>query len=200
MLNWADIHAGAIQAITSVAIVMLTVILAWTTVCSTAITREAMKITRDQFNREWWIDLHVRPLDFDLGRNRAEDSVIRITNLGRTSVMVEVIKLRSGSNVAGLPVQVRMDLVIGGGILNDIPFSILKDALVHSFADSHPKVAGPSEWQTVREILQISLQCYSARQRYETNWVTFSAEFRTHPTYGTGIFKIGMNEEPGPAG
>jgi len=96
MLNWADIHAGAIQAITSVAIVMLTVILAWTTVCSTAITREAMKITRDQFNREWWIDLHVRPLDFDLGRNRAEDSVIRITNLGRTSVMVEVIKLRSG--------------------------------------------------------------------------------------------------------
>jgi hypothetical protein len=192
MLSWIDNHAAAIQAITSAVIVVLTVILARTTMRSTAITREALRITRDQFDREWWIDLHVRILEFELPGNRAEDSVVRITNLGRASVMVEIARLRSSSSIGGVSVQVPMDRVIAGGLADEIPFASLREALNHCFVPGHPETARSQEWQVVRQSLQISLQCYSARQRYETDWVTFSVEFHTHPTHGSGIFKIGM--------
>jgi hypothetical protein len=75
--------AAWVQAASAMAIVVLTGLLAWTTRRYAQATDQAVKLSREQFEREWRPSIHVRVVKEDLHSPELE-----VTNLGRMAVVV----------------------------------------------------------------------------------------------------------------
>lgn len=85
--------ASWVQAASAIAIVVLTGLLAWTTSRYAKATDEAVKLSREQFEREWRPSVHVRVVREQLGPPELE-----VTNLGRMAVVVVKFYVRFSDN------------------------------------------------------------------------------------------------------
>jgi hypothetical protein len=199
MFEWFSNNVDVIQAITAALNVILTIflvaatiVLSRATVRSLAVMRETSEIAQKQFDLEWRPDLHLEVLPFDIGRNDASSPALRVTNLGRASVMVEKVRFRSASSVGGPSVEISVNRIIPGGNSEAIEFHTLKDALQNWFRLNQLTPGRPPEtqWQEVQANVQLSLQIFSAGVRSESQWVTFGTQFKVDPRLDFRIDKI----------
>jgi hypothetical protein len=76
-----DSHAGGIQAAAAVVTFALTLVLVGATLWANHKTKEALRLTREQFEREWRPGVHVRVID-------QRFTGLEFVNLGRTAIIV----------------------------------------------------------------------------------------------------------------
>jgi hypothetical protein len=81
--------AAAVQALAAVVSVVITVALVVITRKYTLLTQAALKLGREQFEREWTPNLHIRAV-----LNSNDLSELEVTNLGRMSVVVTKLLIR----------------------------------------------------------------------------------------------------------
>src|ERR1700744_4438646 len=87
----------------------LSVVLARATLRYGKAADHGLEVSREQFEREWAPDLHVR-----LERASTADAKIVITNLARASVLLQLVQLRTMTHAMPFERQYLNDPLVGG--------------------------------------------------------------------------------------
>ena len=161
-----DFHGHSVQVSTLVNLipVLATVV---TTILSIILARanlryahaadRTVELAHEQFEREWAPELHIR-----LERAGATDAKIIVTNLAKTSVLLQIIQFR---NIAGpLPLEKQQlnDPLIGGTAWT----SHLGERILNL---TGKEFAGP---------IAASVSFYAAGRLFRTDWFRFKVEVR----------------------
>ena len=134
---------------------LVTVILARATLRYAAATDKSLDLAREQFEREWAPELHIH-----IERGSEEEASIIITNLAKSSVLLQLVQIRK--------------------IHDAVPFA--------KFALNHPLVGGRSWMQEVghkllalgsqefRGTIAASATFFCSGRLYRTDWFRFELE------------------------
>ena len=101
--DWLYSNSAAVQAAASLVTLFLTFVLVWATLRYVKATKDSLQVAREQLEREWRPDLHVK-LRADAGR-----VFIDCTNLGRAAVLADAVLLEAEN---GEKSQAAVDLPI----------------------------------------------------------------------------------------
>ena len=192
-IQWLDLHAGAIQAISAVIIAVLTFFL----VCFTrryvnAATKalrlatnqlqlvrdqveqekNALELTRKQFERDWQPDLRIALVE----RLDTLHTYARVANLAKPSALITAIRIGAGEGHLQERLTFPRSDLVPGGDARDLP---IKTQLVIYRERIYPltPITG------VRPVLQILIgiaftyDCGSERQ-VDTPWYDFNVRFQ----------------------
>ncbi|MGE5724435.1 MAG: hypothetical protein ACM34G_04620 [Acidobacteriota bacterium] len=144
-----------IPLLATIVTTLVTVILARATLRYAAATDKSLELAREQFEREWAPELHIH-----IERVSEEDASINITNLAKSSVLLQLVQIRK--------------------IHDAVPFA--------KFALNHPLVGGRSWLQEVgnkflalgsqefRGTIAASATFFCSGRLYRTDWFRFELE------------------------
>ena len=96
-IAWLNTNAGAVQAILTIILVIATCIYAYLTHRSLNVARESLKLSREQFEREWKPDLHTT-LDLIPVSHTSSAARLTVTNLGRVAVVLHQLTIGVKTN------------------------------------------------------------------------------------------------------
>src|SRR4029077_18038458 len=93
---------------------ILSVVLARATLRYAKAADRGLELSREQFEREWAPELHVR-----MERASTADARIIITNLARASVLLQLVQLRTMTHAMPFERQYLNDPLVGGNTWNE---------------------------------------------------------------------------------
>ncbi|HEY3767530.1 MAG TPA: hypothetical protein VGN44_02555 [Candidatus Angelobacter sp.] len=133
----------------------LSVVLARATLRYAKAADRGLELSREQFEREWAPELHVR-----LERASTADAKIVITNLARASVLLQLVQLRTMTHAMPFERQYLNDPLVGG---NSWTQHIGERILAITGKDFEGTIAA-------------SVSFYAAGRLYKSDWFRFDIE------------------------
>ena len=133
----------------------LSVVLARATLRYAKAADHGLELSREQFDREWAPELHVR-----LERASTADAKIIITNLARASVLLQLVQLRTMTHAMPFERQYLNDPLVGGNLWTQ---HIGERILAITGNDFEGTIAA-------------SVSFYSAGRLYRSDWFRFDVE------------------------
>jgi hypothetical protein len=186
VVRWLNENVGAIQAISSLAVAILTVFLVSFTRRYVKRTGEALEITRDQlrllehqvkeearalalsreqFEQEWKPDLRIA----FMGHSRETQAFAKVANLAKPSALVTGIRvIAEGGEQCDMAVYPQSELILGGMAV-EIP---VQRELIRYRQTKSCSTAIRQEAK-----MKISFTYYCAGRTLETDWYSCSASF-----------------------
>jgi hypothetical protein len=186
LVRWLNQNVGAIQAISSLAVAILTVFLVSFTKRYVKRTGEALEVTRDQlrlleqqvkeearslalsreqFEQEWKPDLRIA----FIGYSRETQAFAKVANLAKPSALVTGVRvIVEGGEQGDMAVYPQSELILGGMAI-EIP--VQRELIQYRQAKSY-STATAQEAKT-----RISFTYYCAGRTLETDWYSFSTSF-----------------------
>jgi hypothetical protein len=134
---------------------ILSVVLARATLRYAKAADHSLELSREQFEREWAPELHVR-----LERASTADARIVITNLARASVLLQLVQLRTMTHAMPFERQYLNEPLVGGTTWNQ------------HMGERILGIAGNDFEGTIA----VSVSFYSAGRLYRTDWFRFDIE------------------------
>jgi hypothetical protein len=134
---------------------ILSIVLARATLRYAHAADRTLELAHEQFEREWAPELHLR-----LERCSATEARIIITNLAKTSVLLQLVQLRSVSGTFPLEKQYLNDPLVGGRAWNGEIGEHLLRLAGHNFS-------GP---------MAASASFYASGRLFRTDWFRFQVE------------------------
>jgi len=135
----------------------LSVVLARATLRYANAADRGLELSREQFEREWAPELHVR-----LERASTADAKIVITNLARASVLLQLVQLRTMTHAMPFERQYLNDPLVGG---NTWTQHIGERILAITGKDYEGTIAA-------------SVSFYAAGRLYKSDWFRFDVEIQ----------------------
>ncbi|HXA85088.1 MAG TPA: hypothetical protein VNZ47_08440, partial [Candidatus Dormibacteraeota bacterium] len=136
---------------------ILSVVLARATLRYAKAADRGLELSREQFEREWAPELHVR-----LERASTADAKIVITNLARAAVLLQLVQLRTMTHAMPFERQYLNDPLVGG---NTWTQHIGERILAITGNDFEGTLAA-------------SVSFYSAGRLYKSDWFRFDVEIQ----------------------
>jgi len=136
---------------------ILSVVLARATLRYAKAADRGLELSREQFEREWAPELHVR-----LERASTADAKIIITNLARASVLLQLVQLRTMTHAMPFERQYLNDPLVGG------------NTWTQHIGERILAIAGNDFEGT----LAASVSFYSAGRLYKSDWFRFDVEIQ----------------------
>jgi hypothetical protein len=146
-----------IPVLATIVTTMLSIVLARATLRYAHAADRTLELAHEQFEREWAPELHVR-----LERGSGEDARIIITNLAKTSVLLQLLQLRNTSSPMPFEKQYLNDPLVGGAAWN----GHIGERLLH--------VTGSD----FKGLVAASASFYAAGRLFRTDWFRFNVEIR----------------------
>lgn len=134
---------------------ILSVVLARATLRYAKAADHSLELSREQFEREWAPELHVR-----MERASTADAKIVITNLARASVLLQLVQLRTMTHAMPFERQYLNEPLVGG------------TTWIHHIGDRILAMTGNDFEGTIAA----SVSFYSAGRLYRTDWFRFDLE------------------------
>jgi hypothetical protein len=134
---------------------ILSVVLARATLRYAKAADHSLEISREQFEREWAPELHVR-----LERASTADAKIVLTNLARASVLLQLVQLRTMTHAMPFERQYLNDPLVGGS------------TWTHHIGDRILAITGNDFEGTIAA----SVSFYAAGRLYRSDWFRFDVE------------------------
>ena len=134
---------------------LLSLVLARATLRYAKAADHSLELSREQFEREWAPELHVR-----LERASTADAKIVITNLARASVLLQLVQMRTMTHAMPFERQYLNEPLVGG------------TTWTHHIGDRITAMTGNSFEGTIAA----SVSFYSAGRLYRTDWFRFDLE------------------------
>lgn len=144
-----------IPVLATIITTILSIVLARATLRYAHAADRTLELAHEQFEREWAPELHLR-----LERVSGTDARMVITNLAKTSVLLQLIQLRNVSGVFPLEKQYLNDPLVGGMAWNGQIGEHLLHLTGHNFS-------GP---------IAASASFYSSGRLFRTDWFRFKVE------------------------
>jgi len=144
-----------IPVLATIVTTLLSIVLARATLRYAHAADRTLELAHEQFEREWAPELHLR-----VERVSGTDARIVITNLAKTSVLLQLIQLRNVSGVFPLEKQYLNDPLVGGMAWNGPIGEHLLHLTGHNFS-------GP---------IAASASFYSSGRLFRTDWFRFKVE------------------------
>lgn len=166
LLQWLNQHAVSftlilayIPLIATVVTTVVSLVLARATVRYTASSDRSLALAREQFEREWAPELHIK-----LERVSARDARIMATNLAKISVLMQMMQLRKVSMAVPSLRCFLNEPLVGGTTWSD-------DLGKRFFACTGEDYEGQ---------LAVSITFYAAGRMYRTDWFRFQVKVRNN--------------------
>jgi hypothetical protein len=134
---------------------ILSLVLARATLRYAKAADRSLELSREQFEREWAPELHVR-----LERASTADAKLVVTNLARASVLLQLVQLRTMTHAMPFERQYLNEPLVGGTTWTQ---HIGERILAMTGNDFEGTIAG-------------SVSFYSAGRLYRTDWFRFDLE------------------------
>lgn len=175
-MEWLNQHAAGIQAVAAMGIFFLTVVLVWATWKYASLTKEALRLSRKQFEQEWRPDLHV-----EVRRFSGDNVSARITNLAKSAVLLKSVLLRVefGTESPGRAFSMHVPLPVG----ESKDFNIYYD-LVKYLTENGLIPPTSRKDQTWKGLMQVAVRFYTFGELGQTEWVEFRIVMRNGEVYG----------------
>lgn len=136
---------------------MLSVVLARATLRYAKAADRGLELSREQFEREWAPELHVR-----LERASTADAKIVITNLARAAVLLQLVQLRTMTHAMPFERQYLNDPLVGGNTWTQHTGERILAITGNDFEGT----------------LAASVSFYSAGRLYKSDWFRFDVEIQ----------------------
>jgi hypothetical protein len=146
-----------IPVLATIVTTILSIVLARATLRYAHAADRTLELAHEQFEREWAPELHLR-----LERVSGTDARIVITNLAKTSVLLQLIQLRNVAGTFPLEKQYLNDPLVGGMAWTGPIGEHLLHLTGHNFS-------GP---------IAASASFYSSGRLFRTDWFRFKLEVR----------------------
>jgi hypothetical protein len=153
-VQWSTL-VNFIPVLATIITTFLSIVLARATLRYAHAADRTLELAHEQFEREWAPELHLR-----LERTSATDARIVITNLAKTSVLLQLVQLRNLSGTFPLEKQYLNDPLVGGMAWN----GQMGENLLH-LTGNH--FSGP---------IAASASFYASGRLYRTDWFRFKVE------------------------
>ncbi|HKT49569.1 MAG TPA: hypothetical protein VJV96_04700 [Candidatus Angelobacter sp.] len=153
-IQWSTL-VNFIPVLATIVTTMLSIVLARATLRYAHAADRTLELAHEQFEREWAPELHLR-----LERSSSTDARIIITNLAKTSVLLQLVQLRNVSGVFPLEKQYLNDPLVGGTAWNGQLGEHLLRLTGHNFS-------GP---------IAASASFYASGRLFRTDWFRFKVE------------------------
>jgi hypothetical protein len=144
-----------IPVLATIITTILSIVLARATLRYAHAADRTLELAHEQFEREWAPELHLR-----LERISGTDARLVITNLAKTSVLLQLIQLRNVAGTFPLEKQYLNDPLVGGMAWNGPIGEHLLHLTGHNFS-------GP---------IAASASFYSSGRLFRTDWFRFKVE------------------------
>jgi cell division protein FtsL len=144
-----------IPVLATIVTTLLSIVLARATLRYAHAADRTLELAHEQFEREWAPELHLR-----LERSSSADARIIITNLAKTSVLLQLVQLRNVSGVFPLEKQYLNDPLVGGTAWSGQLGEHLLCRTGHNFS-------GP---------IAASASFYASGRLFRTDWFRFKVE------------------------
>jgi hypothetical protein len=162
-INGHDVHladlVNFIPVLTTIVTTVLSLVLARATLRYTKTTDKSLELAREQFEREWAPELHVR-----LEKVSATEARIIITNLAKTSVLLQLVQLRNISHALPFEKMHLNDPLVGG------------TTWTQPIADRLLKITG----EDFQGSLNACVSFYASGRLYRSDWFRFKVEVRNN--------------------
>ncbi len=136
---------------------ILSVVLARATLRYAKAADRGLELSREQFEREWAPELHVR-----LERASTADAKIVITNLARAAVLLQLVQLRTMTHAMPFERQYLNDPLVGGNTWTQHIGERILRITGHDFEGT----------------IAASVSFYSAGRLYKSDWFRFDVEIQ----------------------
>jgi hypothetical protein len=136
---------------------ILSVVLARATLRYAKAADRGLELSREQFEREWAPELHIR-----LERASTADARIVITNLARAAVLLQLVQLRTMTHAMPFERQYLNDPLVGG------------NTWTHHIGERILGITGNDFEGTIAA----SVSFYSAGRLYRSDWFRFDVEIQ----------------------
>jgi cell division protein FtsL len=153
-IQWSML-VNFIPVLATIVTTFLSIVLARATLRYAHAADRTLELAHEQFEREWAPELHLR-----LERSSSADARIIITNLAKTSVLLQLVQLRNVSGVFPLEKQYLNDPLVGGTAWNVQIGENLLRLTGHNFS-------GP---------IAASASFYASGRLFRTDWFRFKVE------------------------
>lgn len=146
-----------IPVLATIVTTFLSIVLARATLRYAHAADRTLELAHEQFEREWAPELHVR-----LERVSAGEARFIITNLARTSVLLQLVQLRSTTHALPFEKQYLNDPLVGG------------TAWTHPVGDRLLHLAG----HNFQGVIGASASFYCSGRLFRSDWFRFKVEIR----------------------
>jgi hypothetical protein len=153
-IQWSTL-VNFIPVLATIVTTMLSIVLARATLRYAHAADRTLELAHEQFEREWAPELHLR-----LERTSATEARMVITNLAKTSVLLQLVQLRNVSGTFPLEKQYLNDPLVGGMAWNGHIGEHLLHLTGHNFS-------GP---------IAASASFYASGRLFRTDWFRFKVE------------------------
>lgn len=153
-IQWSTL-VNFIPVLATIVTTLLSIVLARATLRYAHAADRTLELAHEQFEREWAPELHIR-----LERSSSTDARIIITNLAKTSVLLQLVQLRNVSGVFPLEKRYLNDPLVGGLAWNGQIGEHVLRLTGHNFS-------GP---------IAASASFYASGRLFRTDWFRFKIE------------------------
>jgi len=153
-IQWSTL-VNFIPVLATIVTTLLSIVLARATLRYAHAADRTLELAHEQFEREWAPELYIR-----LERSSSTDARIIITNLAKTSVLLQLVQLRNVSGVFPLEKQYLNDPLVGGLAWNSQIGEHVLRLTGHNFS-------GP---------IAASASFYASGRLFRTDWFRFKVE------------------------
>jgi hypothetical protein len=155
-IRW-DLLVNFVPVLATIVTTFLSIVLARATLRYARTTDHMLEITREQFEREWAPELHIR-----MERASASDARLVVTNIAKASVLLQIVQFRNVSGGMNFEKQYLNDPLVGGTTFS---CHVGEKVLKVTGSDSSGPIAASASF-------------YSAGRLYRTDWFRFKVEVR----------------------
>src|ERR1700719_2301374 len=166
LLQWFNQHAVSftlilayIPLIATVVTTIVSLVLVRATLRYTESSDRSLALSREQFEREWAPELHIK-----LERLSARDARILVTNLARISVLMQMVQMRKLSLAVPSVRSFLNEPLVGGTTWSD---DLGKRLLASTGENYEGQIA-------------VSITFYAAGRMYRTDWFRFQVQVRNN--------------------
>jgi len=166
LLQWFNQHAvpftlilAYIPLIATVVTTVVSLVLVRATLRYTESSDRSLALSREQFEREWAPELHVK-----LERLSPRDARILVTNLAKISVLMQMVQMRKLSMAVPSVRSFLNEPLVGGTTWNE---------------DLGKRLVGCTGENYDGQIA-VSITFYAAGRMYRTDWFRFQVQVRNH--------------------
>lgn len=146
-----------VPLIATVVTTVLSFILARATLRYVAATDKGLALAREEFERQWSPELHIK-----LERPSSTDARIIVTNLGRTSVLLQMVQVRKLTHAVPSERIFLNEPLVGG----------------MTWTESFRKRLFVATGEEFKGQIAVSITFYASGRMFRTDWFRFHAEIR----------------------
>jgi hypothetical protein len=166
LLQWFNQHAipftlilAYIPLIATVVTTIVSLVLVRATLRYTEASDRSLALSREQFEREWAPELHIK-----LERVSAREARILVTNLAKISVLMQMVQMRKLSMAVPSLRYFLNEPLVGGT----------------TWSEDLGKRLSESTGEDYEGQLAVSITFYAAGRMYRTDWFRFQAHVRNN--------------------